>query len=203
MLERKKILDDNAKLKAEGDNARREALQWIEARDAVKGELSAHLGLVGNTKALGEVVATNLKAQKESLQAEIGTLESTTVTRRGTLTGIETSIDEKSKEVATLEARNTELKKDISTKEGWYASTHKDNSNAIDKKTAELTAIEKQVVAAKAELAQVEKDTQARTAGVLVMETAVSVRSRDLAIYEARIRKAASELDPPMEIVLQ
>ncbi len=200
--ERKRILAEVTLLKQERDTARRECTQWIEARDAVKGEVAAHLGLLKLTKDHDAMLSTTLLAKRDAIRNEIGVLEGQRNARKLEEDNLIADISKKVAVQADLERKQADLKADIDKHTTVAKEAHREHEKNKEQKSAEIAALEKKLADAKSELDRIKNEGDGIEKKNRDEDIRLATKGRDLAIYEARIREAAGKLDPPMNIIL-
>lgn len=199
---RKELLDSNAILVQQKDTLLREVAQWQTVRDAIREEIAAHVGLPVLTETLHNMLSTTLMEQRDALRQEI---------------------EEKTQKSEDMDVRNTVLTKQISEKEGAIqakidrvATLAQEESEWTSKRDAAREEHNRDVEAMQNKRALVLEELNQATnhlTGVKIEEEVLlqnrtneemrlSQKSRDLAIYESRIREAAAKMDPPVNIIL-
>lgn len=200
--ERKAILAEVSLLKEDRDTARRECTQWISARDAVKAEMAAMLGLTALTKEHDTLLSTALLAKRDALRSEVEGLTAARESMEAEATKSTNYAWSKKEEISTLEAKVAELTAHTNHHLGAAKSARHEHLKAKEERDSEIGALEVKLAEKRAELERIRREGEDIESKNRDEDIRLATKSRDLAIYEARIREAAGKVDPPINIIL-
>ena len=200
LQDRKKILDENAALLQQRETLQREVGGWEEARNAVRGELEAHSGLVLSTSEYGEKLDLALRKKKDDLKDEISTLTDTRDFRKNEVESLGRESLDKKTEVDSHNRTIEGLKGEISHHTNELVKKHREHHDFVENASAQTNSMLLRIANAKTELEKINKEVADKTEWIMAEEKRLGNKGRDLAIYEGRIRKAAEAVN--MEIII-
>jgi len=194
LAQRKKILAEVTELTQKRDTAEREYRLWADALTAVKAELKAKgLTTIGSDE-INKLVAEKLQQTRKELQDDVRTLEGDREKKKAELKGLAEHSDRIGKEIDAKKTQKLVLEGDITEKKNWYRGEHSTNTRRIVLKQKELAETETKLKEALQRIGDIERKEAELTELRLSEETRLATKGRDLAIYEARIRKAAAQV---------
>lgn len=201
-LEQRQIREANALLVQQRDTILREISQWQPVLYTIRAECAAHTDLPTLRNKITESISIHLLERKDILQREIDEKEA----RKGDLTLRVSQLDQQAIEKeGALAAKTTQLEGLKTETAQWEEkgrsaqTAHQSAKEGMEKELGELVP---QVEQARNHLAGVKLEEEVLLQNRQAEEIRLSTKSRDLAIYEGRIREAAAQLNPPMQINL-
>jgi DNA-binding ferritin-like protein len=202
MAERKELLAGNTLLKQERDRLRDEHDLWARAVSAIKERYAAHTAADMPIQEVADLVRANFRKHKEELTAEIRNLEisrdsarSEIIALRKNENAVKSELDAKASELAELEAKIPVRRSAMREEERQHTDILLGLQDRIGTSRKENEAITADIEAKRKEHAE-------KTAWILGEEERLSIRERDIAIYEQRVREKGKELDPNFEMIL-
>lgn len=203
-LERKQIKEEIVTLTQTRDRLREETGLYERANAAVKREIAANGGLVGDTKAYDSLITGELVAGRDALIKEIAGLTSKRDAHAREQGVLAIDTPKKRAEHDKLVADIGTLKSELNTLTVAHNQAVATNSITSGQKQEELAALLVKIQEAEDKLAQVEATEAEKIKWIGDEETRLANKGADLAIYEARIRKMAVAVGmDPSHIVVE
>lgn len=201
-LEQRKVREGTALLVQQRDTTLREIAQWQPVLHSIKAEIAAHLEVPVLSQTLHDMLSTQLMEKKDEIQAEINkkTAENEDLGVKNTLlvkqgTDLDASVASKTTQLEGLKGETAQWQEKA-------LNAQQQHENAMQKAQNELPPALEAVAQARNHLAGVQLEEEVLLQNRRAEEVRLSTKSRDLAIYEARIREVAAQLNPPMQIIL-
>lgn len=199
-LEQRQLREGNAVLVQQRDTLLREIGQWQPVLHAIREEIAKHLDIPVLTATLEGLLSTSLLEKRDALQREIDEKTATSQdldvkneVKAKALTSHDATIGAKEARVALLKAEEEKH-------QGLALKAAQSHEKAKAEAEKELPLLLEATAQARNHLAGVQLEEEVLLQARRDDEMRLSRKSRDLAIYEDRIRVAAAKLNPPMQI---
>lgn len=201
-LEQRKVREDTALLVQQRDTLLREISQWQPVLYTIRAECAAHTDLPTLRNKINESISIHLLEKKDAIQAEINkkTADNEDIGIKNTL--LLKKGDELDASVASKTTHLEGLKSEAAQWEQKAREAHQTHDNAMQKAQNELPPMLEALSQARNHLSGVQLEEEVLLQNRQAEEIRLATKSRDLAIYEARIREVAAQLNPPMQINL-
>lgn len=203
MLDRKRILDENAVHIQTRDTTLREIAQWQPVLAAIKAEVSALTGVPDAAHKANELLSTTLMEQRDVLQRQIdektAVLNDLDVADRTRKAEAEAA----DKALATVQATIATLKGEAAKHEDLTRAAKEEHEANKSRINSEIGPLRNDLEQARNHLAGVKIEEEVLLNNRLAEDARLARKGADLAIYEARVRKlaAAAGLDPDKIVV--
>lgn len=200
--ERKDLMLEINRLKAEKEIVKRDLNDYTEAKTALQNEIFGGV-LVSDLK---ETVLTNIRSK---LKKDIGDLES----KKDTLekvtskynTLVQKSVEKYNEIVENTKKVSSDLKVvtiDLNRKREELNKESKVIDSEIEQKRATLQKLKEDNAIELKKIQDAQQEFENKKSDLMKQEIRLANKSQDLGIYEARLRKKYLELMPDMEIVV-
>lgn len=203
MLERKKILDENALHIQTRDTTLREIAQWQPVLADIRTEIAALTDGTDTVLQVHQLLSTKLMEQRDSLQRQVdektARLNDLDVAERTRSKEAETA----DKALATVQARITILKAEAATHENLTRAAKEEHEANKARIASEIAPLRNDLEQARNHLAGVKIEEEVLLNNRMAEDARLARKGTDLAIYENRMRKfaAAAGMDPDKIIV--
>ena len=202
LVERRQIVDGNAKLKAETESLRREHAVWVQAVEAIKERYSAHTAADLPIEEVAAMLKENFQKKREDHETAIQKASDTLAGIKSEITAhttmkraVEGVWEQRQADLAAIEASLETRKGEMRVEEARHASILENLQTAQISARQDLDANLAQTAAIKAEQAE-------KTAWILKESMRLSTRERDIAIYEDRVLRMGQKIDPEFKMIL-
>ncbi len=202
LLERKKILEENAALIGRGDRAREETALWEIALAAVKKQFATATDAELDMDTLLGTLHENFTQKKETLQKEIDGHTLRRDTAKADAEDNEKRRDTAKTELEKAQKTSDELDTSIHSRRAGMREEERSHNEKITFAAAQLSTTKSELDAATAKLEAIRKEDAETIAKNIAEETRLSRRANDLLIWEGRVRKMGEKLDPDFKMIL-
>lgn len=202
LAERKKILEGNAKLIQERDLIETDLKMLRSVSDALHQSINAMHGTTLTTREIADKFSADLIARKDELRRDINDSETRLETAKSELSRHTTLVDDKKKEVAGHEAHLNIVRQEVANTTAVANAAKTEHEKNKVTQGEELSSLRSMILSASASLEAIRKEEADLKAFRVAEDIRLANKDHDLAVWEGRIRKAAAELDPPIEIII-
>ena len=196
MLEHRKLKEDIAVLKIQKTKEEGEFKQWAEAKKVIESEFGALVNLDQTKEEISHMLIQSLISQKDGLVKEIeihNTKKEKVISEKIQHASEDAALTSKI-ETKTIQLKGIESNIEQKTRE--FNTTHSNNSSIIESENKTLALIKQEKVSASTELEMIREEVRVKTDFILKEEVRLGIKARDLAIWEGRIRRKHAELYP-------
>lgn len=202
LIERKKILDENALLRQQHDILKRQCDELNIAKEEVRIELDKKYKSIDSATDIHKKVSKIIEDENTLLYTKNYNAYRVYLSKKENEEALIKSIEEKEKKASYITDRIESLQKEKDEIETLYKNLRQEHELKIESRKKELNDIETKTSDFKIILDADKKNHADKEQWIIAEESRLAQRASDIRIYEARIRKMATIAGIELNIIL-